>query len=168
LSLTDGALPEVADRALLSLRPLIKDKKITVKWDVPFGLPHVRIDPDQMQQVFINLIKNAIEASRPKSTVLLRFMKKLAEADAYPHPPGTTLVVCTVVDDGLGIAPEHQDRLFDPFFTTKKGGTGLGLYITHDIVKRHGGTLRVTSEPGRGTTFTLELPVEPIQGGEDV
>jgi len=73
-----------------------------------------------------------------------------------------------VVDDGLGIAPEHQDRLFDPFFTTKKGGTGLGLYITHDIVKRHGGTLRVTSEPGRGTTFTLELPVEPIQGGEDV
>ena len=168
LTLVDGALPEVADRALLSLRPLIKEKKITVKWDVPFGLPHVRIDPDQMQQVFINLIKNAIEASRPKSTVLLRFMKRLAEADAYPHPPGTTLVVCTVVDDGLGIQPEHQDRLFDPFFTTKKGGTGLGLYITHDIVKRHGGTLRVTSEPGRGTTFTLELPVEPIQGGEDV
>ena len=168
LTLNDGALPEIADRALLSLRPLIKDKKITIKWDVPFGLPHVRVDPDQMQQVFINLIKNAIEASRPKSTVLLRFMKRLAEADAYPHPPGTTLVVATVVDDGLGIAPEHQDRLFDPFFTTKKGGTGLGLYITHDIVKRHGGTLRVASEPGRGTTFTIELPVEPIQGGEDV
>ena len=168
LSTTDGALPEIADRALLTLRPQIKDKKITVKWDVPFGLPHVRIDPDQMQQVFINLIKNAIEASRPKSTVLLRFMKRLAEADAYPHPPGTTLVVATIVDDGLGIAPEHQDRLFDPFFTTKKGGTGLGLYITHDIVKRHGGTLRVASEPGRGTTFTLELPVEPVSGGEDV
>ncbi len=168
LATKDGALPEIADRALLSLRPLVKDKKITVKWDVPFGLPHVRVDPDQMQLVFINLIKNAIEASRPKSTVLLRFMKRLAEADAYPHPPGTTLVVATVVDDGLGIAPEHQDRLFDPFFTTKKGGTGLGLYITHDIIKRHGGTLRVASEPGRGTTFTIELPVEPIQGGEDV
>jgi PAS domain S-box-containing protein len=166
LTLADGNLPEIADRALLSLRPLIKDKKITVKWDVPFGLPHVRVDPDQMQQVFINLIKNAIEASRPKGTVLLRFVRKLAEADAYPHPPGATLVVASVVDDGTGIAQEHLDRLFDPFFTTKKGGTGLGLYITHDIVKRHGGALRVTSEPGRGTTFTLELPVERVEGGE--
>jgi PAS domain S-box-containing protein len=168
LQMSEGALPEIADRALLSLRPLVKEKKITIKWDVPFGLPHVRFDPDQMQQVFINLIKNAIEASRPKSTILLRFMKRMAEADAYPHPPGSTLVVASVVDDGLGIAPEHLERLFDPFFTTKKGGTGLGLYITHDIAKRHGGTLRVTSEPGRGTTFIIELPVEPLQGGEDV
>jgi PAS domain S-box-containing protein len=168
LVLIDGMLPEIADRALLSLRPLIKDKKITVKWDVPFDLPHARVDSDQMQQVFINLIKNAIEASRPRSTVLLRFMKRTAEADAYPHPPGTMLVAASVVDDGLGISSEHLDRLFDPFFTTKKGGTGLGLYITHDIVKRHGGALRVASEPGRGTTFTLELPVEPIPGGEDV
>ncbi len=164
---SDAVLPEIADRALLSLRPLIKDKKVTVKWDVPFGLPHVRVDPDQMQQVFINLIKNAIEASPTKSTVLLRFMKKLAEADAFPHPPGTLLIVASVVDDGMGIPPDHVERIFDPFFTTKKGGTGLGLYITHDIVKRHGGALRVTSEPSRGTTFTMELPVEPLTGVED-
>jgi len=164
---TEVVLPEIADRALLSLRPLVKDRKITVKWDVPFGLPHVRVDPDQMQQVFINLIKNAIEASPAKSTVLLRFMKKLAEADAFPHPPGTPMLVASVVDDGSGIAHEMVERIFDPFFTTKKGGTGLGLYITHDIVKRHGGTLRVTSEPGRGTTFTMELPVEPLTGVED-
>jgi signal transduction histidine kinase len=121
-----------------------------------------------MQQVFINLIKNAIEASRPKSTVLLRFMKKIAESDAYPYPPGTMLLLASVVDDGVGIQADHIDRLFDPFFTTKKGGTGLGLYITHDIVKRHGGALRVTSDAGRGTTFTIELPVEPIQGVEDL
>ncbi len=168
LRLGDGSVPEIADRALLSLRPLLKEKKITIKWDVPFGVPHARVDPDQMQQVFINLIKNAIEASRPKSTILLRFMKKLAEPDAYPHPPGTMLLLASVVDDGVGISPEHLDRLFDPFFTTKKGGTGLGLYITHDIVKRHGGALRVVSDPGRGTTFTIELPVEPVQGVEDV
>jgi signal transduction histidine kinase len=121
-----------------------------------------------MQQVFINLIKNAAEASRPRSTVLLRFMKRIADGEAFPHPPGTLLVVASVVDDGVGIPEGDQERLFDPFFTTKKGGTGLGLYITHDIVKRHGGTLRVTSEPGRGTTFTIELPVEPIQESEHV
>jgi PAS domain S-box-containing protein len=167
LQVADSALPEIADRALLSLRPLVKDRKVTVKWDVPFGVPHVRVDPDQMQQVFINLIKNAIEASPPKSTILLRFMKKLAEPDAFPHPPGTVLLVSSVVDDGAGIAAADLERIFDPFFTTKKGGTGLGLYITHDIVKRHGGALRVTSEPGRGTTFTMELPVEPLAGVED-
>ena len=167
LQVSESVLPEIADRALLSLRPLVKDKKVTIKWDVPFGLPHVRVDPDQMQQVFINLIKNAIEASPPKSTILLRFMKKVAEPDAFPHPPGTILLVSSVVDDGAGIAPDLQERIFDPFFTTKKGGTGLGLYITHDIVKRHGGALRVTSEPGRGTTFTMELPVELLPGVED-
>jgi PAS domain S-box-containing protein len=167
LQASDSALPEIADRALLSLRPLVKERKITVKWDVPFGVPHVRVDPDQMQQVFINLIKNAIEASPAKSTILLRFMKKLAEPDAFPHPPGTVLLVASVVDDGAGIAAADLERIFDPFFTTKKGGTGLGLYITHDIVKRHGGALRVTSEPGRGTTFTMELPVEPLSGVED-
>src|SRR5688572_29694824 len=167
LQVAESVLPEIADRALLSLRPLVTEKKVTVKWDVPFGVPHVRIDTDQMQQVFINLIKNAIEASPNKSTILLRFMKKVAEPDAYPHPPGTILLVSSVVDDGAGIAPDLQERIFDPFFTTKKGGTGLGLYITHDIVKRHGGALRVTSEPGRGTTFTLELPVELLPGVED-
>jgi signal transduction histidine kinase len=167
LQLSDAVLPEIADRALLSLRPLIKEKRVTIKWDVPFGVPHVRVDTDQMQQVFINLIKNAIEASPAKSTILLRFMKKVAEPDAYPHPPGTVLLVSSVVDDGAGIAPDLQERIFDPFFTTKKGGTGLGLYITHDIVKRHGGALRVTSEPGRGTTFTMELPVELLPGVED-
>jgi signal transduction histidine kinase len=65
-----------------------------------------------------------------------------------------------VEDEGCGIAPEAQQTLFEPFFTTKPGGTGLGLYISHDIVKRHGGRLAVTSEPGRGTTFTVELPLE--------
>lgn len=167
LQVSDAILPEIADRALLSLRPLVKDHKVTVKWDVPFGLPHVRVDPDQMQQVFINLIKNAIEASPNKSTILLRFMKKVAEPDAYPHPPGAMLLIASVVDDGTGIPVDRMEHIFDPFFTTKKGGTGLGLYITHEIVKRHGGTLRVLSEPDRGTTFTMELPVEPLSGVED-
>ena len=65
-----------------------------------------------------------------------------------------------VRDRGTGISAEHLKTIFEPFFTTKPGGTGLGLYICHDIVKRHGGALTVQSEPGRGTTFAVELPLE--------
>jgi signal transduction histidine kinase len=65
-----------------------------------------------------------------------------------------------VEDHGSGIGAEALKTLFEPFTTTKPGGSGLGLYISHDIVKRHGGRLAVSSEPGRGTTFTVELPLE--------
>jgi signal transduction histidine kinase len=80
-----------------------------------------------------------------------------AHARAAPGPPGVQI---QIEDQGCGIAPEAQHTLFEPFFTTKPGGSGLGLYISHDIVKRHGGRLAVHSEPGRGTTFTVELPLE--------
>ena len=75
--------------------------------------------------------------------------------------PGARIAVR---DQGGGISAEHLKTIFEPFFTTKPGGTGLGLYICHDIVKRHGGALTVQSEPGRGTTFCLELPLE-AEGG---
>jgi two-component system NtrC family sensor kinase len=73
-------------------------------------------------------------------------------------------VAVQVEDQGSGIAADDLRTIFEPFFTTKPGGTGLGLYITHDIIKRHGGSLTVQSEPGRGTTFTVELPMEPNGG----
>ena len=76
--------------------------------------------------------------------------------------PGT--IVVTVEDQGCGIGPDEIKTIFEPFFTTKQGGTGLGLYITHDIVKRHGGNLTVSSEPGNGTRFTVELPIESTGG----
>jgi signal transduction histidine kinase len=112
-----------------------------------------------MQQVFINLIKNAAEAS--SSGAVVRVTMGLASP-----PPGRRrgaappAVQVRVIDTGSGIDAEQHKRIFEPFFTTKPGGTGLGLYITHDIVKRHGGSLTVQSEPGRGTTFTVELPLE--------
>jgi len=68
--------------------------------------------------------------------------------------------VVRITDRGSGIPDEHLPTIFEPFFTTRPGGTGLGLYISHDIVKRHGGNIAVLSEPGRGTTFTVELPFE--------
>jgi two-component system NtrC family sensor kinase len=78
--------------------------------------------------------------------------------------PETPAVIVRIEDHGAGISAEHLKTVFEPFFTTKPGGTGLGLYISHDIVKRHGGSLTVASEPGRGATFSVELPLDP-QGG---
>ena len=69
-------------------------------------------------------------------------------------------VAVTVTDEGTGIDEDTCRTLFEPFFTTKPGGTGLGLYITHDIVKRHGGSLTVQSTPGHGATFRVELPLD--------
>ena len=93
-------------------------------------------------------------------------MSPFASLSTVPRPAsasGTTICV-QVEDRGAGIEPEALKTIFEPFFTTKQGGTGLGLYITHDIVKRHGGNLTVHTETGRGTRFTVELPVESNGG----
>ena len=83
----------------------------------------------------------------------------MASGDGEPGRSGVFAgVAIRVEDSGTGIEPDHLKTIFEPFFTTKPGGSGLGLYISHDIVKRHGGSLTMTSEPGRGTTFTVELP----------
>ena len=70
-----------------------------------------------------------------------------------------------IADSGAGIDPQHLPRLFEPFFSTKQGGTGLELALTQHLVLEHGGTIAVDSEPGRGTTFTVRVPVAPIEGG---
>ncbi len=103
----------------------------------------------QLAQVFLNLIANAADALGDAGTVTVR-----------TRPEGEGVVV-EVEDDGAGIEPEHLERIFDPFFTTKDvgKGTGLGLSVTYGIVTRHGGTITVTSDPGRGTCFRVELPV---------
>ena len=116
--------------------------------------PH---DADQLQQVLINLMKNAVEASPAGSALRVT----VAPCRTRGRVSGAEI---RVQDQGSGIPPEHLRTIFEPFFTTKPGGSGLGLYISHDIVKRHGGSLSVSSEPGRGTTFTVELPADG-QGG---
>jgi two-component system NtrC family sensor kinase len=121
-------------------------------------LPQIRCFPMQLKQVFMNLLVNAYQAiaervgrSGEAGRVTLRTERR-----------GGQLVV-SVSDTGVGIAREHLDRIFDPFFTTKQvgAGTGLGLSTSFNIVRRHGGALRVRSEPGRGTTFEVHLPCAP-------
>ncbi len=110
------------------------------------GLPAVRADRDQMLQVLLNLVGNAVDAMKGGGTLLVG-----ASRDGDD-------VAFTVSDTGPGILPEELPRIFEPYFTTKEGGTGLGLAIAQRIVEEHGGCIEVDSAPGRGTTFTVRLP----------
>lgn len=115
---------------------------------------HVRIDPQQIQQILINLVQNAAESIGSNGSVVLRTRagtKRLADR------PGE-VVVLEVADTGKGISREVEKRLFDPFFTTKDAGTGLGLSIAARIVEKHGGSLQYQTQLNRGTTFGIVLP----------
>ena len=116
--------------------------------------PAVRVDPQQLQQVLINLIQNAAESIVHDGTVTLRTrqdVKRVGEKMAE-------VVVLEIADTGKGIAPEVEKRLFDPFFTTKEAGTGLGLSIAARILEKHGGALQYQTQVNRGTTFGIVLP----------
>jgi signal transduction histidine kinase len=113
-------------------------------------LPPVPCHPGKVDQVFLHLLENAVQACGPGGTVAAR-----TRAD-----PGNGVVV-EIQDDGCGIRPEHRPRLFEPFFTTKPvgQGTGLGLSVSFGIIRDHGGTIEVESEVGRGSTFRVRLPM---------
>jgi two-component system NtrC family sensor kinase len=112
-------------------------------------LPMIKCFPQQLNQVFMNLLVNAAHAIEKDGEIVVRTWRQDEN------------VMISVADNGSGIAPEHLNRLFEPFFTTKEvgKGTGLGLSIVYDIVKKHKGEIRVASEVGKGTTFTLSLPL---------
>jgi signal transduction histidine kinase len=107
--------------------------------------------PQELQQVFLNLLLNAAQAVGEAGTICIETQQD-----------GESGVVVHVEDDGCGIAAEHLERIFDPFFTTKAvgEGSGLGLGIAHGIVRSHGGEIRVASAPGRGSRFSVHLPVD--------
>lgn len=123
-----------------------KERAITT--DVPADLPPVRGVRDHLAQVILNLVLNAIDATGRGGRIHLE-----ARDDAGA-------VVLSVEDDGRGVAADDRARLFQPYFTTKPSGTGLGLFVSRQIVEEMGGTLTFRSEPGRGTTFLIRLPAD--------
>ena len=117
----------------------------------------VRVDPDKMKQVLINLVQNGADSMKPGGTVVLR-----SRLDRQVlHERSVNAVVIDIADTGKGMPPEVQKRLFDPFFTTKEQGTGLGLPIAARIVEKHGGVIQYQTQPDRGTTFSIVLPPAP-------
>jgi len=126
-------------------------KKVALAIDLSDGDPIALIDAAQLRQCLINLVRNATEAvvAKGKGTVTLRTRR------------GGTRVLIEVEDDGIGIPADVLPRLFDPFFSTKEGGSGLGLALTQQIVKDHGGDLTVDSTVGKGTVFRVAVPARP-------
>jgi two-component system, NtrC family, sensor histidine kinase HydH len=122
---------------------------VAVQSNLPPGLPLAYIDPDRMTQVLLNLFLNALAAMDRGGVLIVG----AARQDDY------TLRI-SVADTGTGIRKEDLGRVFDPYFTTKPSGTGLGLAIVHRIVEAHGGEIRLESKPGKGSTFTILLPIE--------
>jgi len=118
------------------------------------NLPRVICQSQQIGQVVMNLLMNAAHSIQGKGLITLA-TSQVGDA-----------VEISVTDNGCGILAEHLERIFEPFFTTKEAGrgTGLGLAISHDIVKKHGGELLVESTTGKGTTFTVRLPIDPKIG----
>jgi signal transduction histidine kinase len=151
--LQDADLHEEIDRTLALMEPRFKNL-ITVVRD--YGdLPRVRCYPGQLNQVFLNLLMNACDAVDEAGEIRIT-TRRIADG-----------VRLEFHDDGAGIPAEVQSRIFDPFFTTKPVGmgTGLGLSLSHGIIERHGGRIFAATEPGRGTTFVIELPLVAAAAG---
>jgi signal transduction histidine kinase len=147
-------LKGVVDRLLLLLEHTARRHGVTLEVSVPAGLPTVRADRNQLQQILINVLMNAFEAARPAGRVGL-----IAKPAAHGARRGVEIAVS---DTGPGIPASVLPHIFEPFFSTKPPGegTGLGLPICRDIVKNLSGEMRVESAPGAGTTFFVWLPEE--------
>jgi two-component system nitrogen regulation sensor histidine kinase GlnL len=124
------------------------------------SLPELWADRDRMHQVFLNLIRNAAEASPPGGTVRVRteIVGPWQEREQLPDPTRTYFRI-EVEDEGPGVPEAHRPRLFTPFFTTRRAGTGLGLAISYQIVRAHEGALRYRPAPGGGAIFAVLLPL---------
>jgi signal transduction histidine kinase len=144
-------LRQVLERAMALLHGQIPST-VEVAMDVPDNL-RIFADKQRIQQAFLNLILNAIQSIDGEGQV---------EIAARSRRDG--LVDVVIRDTGKGIAEQDLSRIFDPFFSTKDvgQGTGLGLFITHDIIVRHDGSIQVKSKPGKGTTFIVRIPMEEL------
>ncbi len=136
------------EHAVMFARQQAVTKRISIEFEVKDALTLVEHDPNQINQVLLNLLLNAIQSMDKPGVV--RVVLRQIDDDT---------VNITVADEGKGIAPEHLPNIFRPFFTTKGHGTGLGLSLARRIVEAHGGTIEVTSALEQGTEFTVVLPI---------
>jgi two-component system, NtrC family, sensor kinase len=140
---------QVIQKGVAILKNELRLHHIRLEKELSDRLPKLLIDENQIQQVLINLLLNAIQAIGEQGVITIR----------TGLSPNHKFVTVEVSDSGCGILPEHLSKIFDPFFSTKPKGTGLGLAVTFGIVQKHGGQIHVESHPGLGTGMFLNFPV---------
>ncbi len=153
LMIEQVALHEIIDGAMRLVGPQASRQQVSVRKSLRADQDFIAADKDRLQQVLLNLLLNALQASEPGGYIELATEMELGPVD---HEP---LVRLDVRDNGSGISEDLLPHIFDPFFTTKSEGTGLGLSVSYNIVAEHKGRLEVHSEPGKGTCFSMFLPV---------
>ncbi len=139
----------IIEKALHFLENEFHLHHITVEKHLSPAIPDILLDVNQIQQVFVNFLLNAIEATEGHGVIKIKSFLILNQRH----------VRIEIADKGMGISPEHINKIFEPFFSTKPKGTGLGLFVSFGIVQKHDGHIQVSSHPGRGTTFTIEIPL---------
>jgi signal transduction histidine kinase len=149
LERSDADLRTLIERALNLLDYQFQKNQINIEHDFPETIPPVKVDRDQMGQVFVNIFLNAIQAMQEGGTLKIA-IKPIDER-----------LTLTISDTGKGIRGEVLSKVFDPFFTTKgaDGGTGLGLWISQGVIERHGGTIQIKSRENHGTTVIMDFPL---------
>jgi PAS domain S-box-containing protein len=143
---------QLLEETLVLMEKKMRQLKIRITRSFDEELPRIRARADQLRQVFLNLIINAQQAIEGDGEIVI-------STSRYEQALQPSIVV-QLSDSGVGIAEDDLARIFDPFFSTGKKGTGLGLWVTQDIVRQHGGRIEVSSEIGRGTVFSIVLQVE--------
>ncbi len=163
-------IDDVLNKAIFFVYPEAKKHNVAIDTGIEGEIPDVMMDPDQMQQVFLNLMINAVQAmpdgGKLKITTSNSEKEKAEDNKIIELLPGEKAVMIKFEDTGIGVEDDILDSIFDPFFTKKSKGTGLGLAISRRIVQEHGGEITVKSEVGKGSIFTIYLPViQMIESG---
>lgn len=147
LSFEPMSVNKIIEEVTEFFEPRVAQSNVVLRCDLRPDLPLVRLDRDTFKQALLNLLLNGLQSMKTPGEMIVRTRAE------------DGCVYVDVIDTGPGIAPEHLDKIFKPFFSTRKGGSGLGLPTTKRIVEAHQGHLTVESEAGKGTAFTIRLPV---------
>jgi two-component system NtrC family sensor kinase len=151
---------QLIDETLILIEKKLRQSRVEVVREFADGLPQVRARADQLRQVYLNLLLNAQQAVGDRGG---QIKVRTARFDQALQPT----VAVHISDTGVGISEQDVARIFEPFFSTRTKGTGLGLWVTQDIVRHHGGRIEVVSTEGEGTTFTIILPIDSPTLTED-
>jgi signal transduction histidine kinase len=147
-------LNQVVEKMALLVNTESHKKNIRILKDLYASLPFVTLDREQIKQVLLNILLNAVDATPENGTISVS-TRPLTRNGYLGY------VQVTIADTGKGISEEDLEKVFTPFYTTKHTGSGLGLSISHQIVQEHQGTIEVESKQNVGTTFRINLPVNP-------